>query len=144
MAIALTEDTDSARTLDFLQLAGKLHILASKMNVAWDRVITSTREQKVQAFVSAFVDTNVLIRRRIGDPPKMAARATAYLRKESDLLAADLIVAETIDVLGSCYEVRRAEIGKAMRALLVMESISVVDTPPYFGPLRSAKTTVLI
>ena len=79
--------------------------------------------------MSAFVDTNVFVRHLIGDPPKMAARATAYLRKESDLLVADLIVAETIYVLESFYEVGRAEIGEAMRALLVMESVSVVDAP---------------
>jgi predicted nucleic-acid-binding protein len=79
--------------------------------------------------VSAFVDTNVLVRHLIGDPPKMAARATAYLQKESELLVADLIVAETIYVLESFYEVARPEISEAMRALIVMESVSVVDAP---------------
>lgn len=79
--------------------------------------------------MSAFVDTNVLVRHLIGDPPKMAARATAYLQKESELLVADLIVAETIYVLESFYEVARPEISEAMRALIVMESVSVVDAP---------------
>jgi predicted nucleic-acid-binding protein len=59
----------------------------------------------------------------------MAARATAYLQKESELLVADLIVAETIFVLESFYEVARPEISEAMRALIVMESVSVVDAP---------------
>lgn len=79
--------------------------------------------------MSAFVDTNVLVRHLIGDPPKMAARATAYLQKESELLVVDLIVAETIYVLESFYEVARPEISEAMRALIVMESVSVVDAP---------------
>jgi len=79
--------------------------------------------------VSAFVDTNVLVRHLIGDPPKMAARATAYLQRESELLVADLIVAETIYVLESFYEVARPEISEAMRALIVMESVSVIDAP---------------
>jgi predicted nucleic-acid-binding protein len=79
--------------------------------------------------VSAFVDTNVLVRHLIGDPPKMAARATAYLQRESELLVADLMVAETIYVLESFYEVARPEISEAMRALIVMESVSVVDAP---------------
>jgi predicted nucleic-acid-binding protein len=79
--------------------------------------------------VSAFVDTNVLVRHLIGDPPRLAARATAYLQRESDLLVADLIVAETIYVLESFYEVSRPEISEAMRALIVMESVSVVDAP---------------
>lgn len=79
--------------------------------------------------MSAFVDTNVLVRHLIGDPPKMAARASAYLRRESEPLVADLIVAETIYVLESFYEVARPEISEAMRALIVMESVSVVDAP---------------
>ncbi|HEY5475085.1 MAG TPA: PIN domain-containing protein [Tepidiformaceae bacterium] len=79
--------------------------------------------------MSAFVDTNVLVRHLIGDPPKMAARATAYLQRESELLVADLIVAETIYVLESFYEVARPEISEAMRALIVMESVSVIDAP---------------
>ncbi|NNN00329.1 MAG: PIN domain-containing protein [Acidimicrobiaceae bacterium] len=79
--------------------------------------------------MSAFVDTNVLVRHLVGGPPKMAARATAYLQRESELLVADLIVAETIYVLESFYEVTRPAISEAMRALIVMESVSVVDAP---------------
>jgi predicted nucleic acid-binding protein len=79
--------------------------------------------------VSAFVDTNVLVRHLVGDPPDLAARATAYLRKETGLLVADLIFAETIYVLESFYEVARPEISEAMRALIMMESVSIVDAP---------------
>ncbi len=79
--------------------------------------------------MSAFVDTNVLVRHLIGDPPKLATRATDYIRGESDLLVADLIVAETIYVLESFYEVSRPEISESMRALIVMESVRVVDAP---------------
>ncbi len=79
--------------------------------------------------MSAFVDTNVLVRHLIGDPPKLATRATDYLRGESDLLVADLIVAETIYVLESFYEVSRPEISESIRALIVMESVRVVDVP---------------
>src|SRR5205807_1713405 len=53
----------------------------------------------VRAAVSAFVDTNILVRHLTGDPPAMAARATAYLREEPELLLTDLIVAETVYVL---------------------------------------------
>ncbi len=35
-----------ARTPDFLELAGKLRIPASKKNVAWDDVIKSTRANR--------------------------------------------------------------------------------------------------
>ena len=49
-----------------------------------------------QAALSAFVDTNILVRHLTGDPPDLAARATAYLASATELLLADLIVAETI------------------------------------------------
>ena len=48
--------------------------------------------------MSAFIDTNVLIRHLTGDRPRLAAQAAAFLRDESELFLADLIVAETVDV----------------------------------------------
>jgi predicted nucleic acid-binding protein len=77
--------------------------------------------------VSAFVDTNVLVRHLTGDPPDMAARATAYLAEEPELLIADLIVAETIYVLESFYEAPRPQIAAAIRSLLAMPSVVVLD-----------------
>jgi predicted nucleic-acid-binding protein len=77
--------------------------------------------------VSAFVDTNVLVRHLTGDPPAMAAAATAYLRDEPELLLADLIAAETIYVLESFYETPRDQVAEIMRSLVAMTSIVVVD-----------------
>jgi predicted nucleic acid-binding protein len=77
--------------------------------------------------VSAFVDSNVLVRHLVGDPPEMATRATEYLRKETSLLVTDLIFAETILVLESFYEVSRSDISEAMQSLTMMKSVSVVD-----------------
>ena len=77
--------------------------------------------------MSAFVDTNVLVRHLVGDPPAMAARATEYLRQEDDLLVADLVIAESIYVLESFYEVDRRDIANAMRSLLSLEAVIVVD-----------------
>ena len=77
--------------------------------------------------MSAFVDTNVLVRHLVGDPPAMAARATEYLRQEDDLLVADLVIAESIYVLVSFYEVDRRDIANAMRSLLSLETVIVVD-----------------
>jgi predicted nucleic-acid-binding protein len=77
--------------------------------------------------VTAFVDTNVLVRHLTGDPPAMAKRATAFLREGSELLLTDLIVAETIYVLESFYEVAREQIATTIRSLLAFDSISVVD-----------------
>jgi predicted nucleic acid-binding protein len=77
--------------------------------------------------VSAFVDTNILVRHLTGDPPEMAARATAYLRTEPELLLTDLVAAETVYVLESFYEAPRAEVAQALRSLLAFDSIVSVD-----------------
>jgi predicted nucleic-acid-binding protein len=77
--------------------------------------------------VSAFVDTNVLVRHLTGDPKEIAARASAYLRRESELLLADLVVAETVYVLESYYEAPRVQIAEAIRSLLGLGSVISVD-----------------
>lgn len=77
--------------------------------------------------MSAFVDTNILVRHLTGDPPAMAARATAYLATGTELLVADLVVAETIYVLESFYQAPRAQVAAAMRSLLAFESVTTLD-----------------
>jgi predicted nucleic acid-binding protein len=77
--------------------------------------------------MSAFVDTNIVVRHLTADPPAMAARATAYLQNESDLLLTDLIVAETVYVLESFYEVPREQVAAAMRSLIAFSSVVTVD-----------------
>jgi predicted nucleic-acid-binding protein len=77
--------------------------------------------------VSAFLDTNILIRHLTGEPPAMAAAATEFLHDQSELFLADLIVTETIDVLESFYETARAQVGQIVRSLLGLPSIVVMD-----------------
>jgi predicted nucleic acid-binding protein len=77
--------------------------------------------------VSAFVDTNVLVRHLTGDPPAQATAATAYLRYEQDLFLPDLIVAETVNVLESFYEAPRAQVADILRSLLALRSVVVID-----------------
>jgi predicted nucleic acid-binding protein len=77
--------------------------------------------------MSAFVDTNVLIRHLTGDPPEMAARATRFLADADELLLADLIVAETVYVLESFYEVPRPRVAELLRAILAFPPIAVLD-----------------
>jgi predicted nucleic acid-binding protein len=69
--------------------------------------------------VTAFVDTTVLIRHLTGDPPDQAARATHLLSEADQLLLPDLIVAETVYVLESSYEVPRARVAERERRGLV-------------------------
>jgi predicted nucleic acid-binding protein len=77
--------------------------------------------------VTAFVDTNILVRHLTGDPSEMAARATAYLRAEPELLLTDLIVAETVYVLESFYEAPRAQVADSLRSLIAFASVVTVD-----------------
>jgi predicted nucleic acid-binding protein len=77
--------------------------------------------------VSAFVDTNILVRHLAGDPPDMAARATAYLGREHELLLTDLVAAETVYVLESFYEAPRQQVAEAVRSLIAFESVVCVD-----------------
>ena len=77
--------------------------------------------------MSAFIDTNVLVRHLTGDPPDMAARATVYLGTERELLLADLVAAETVYVLESFYEAPRDEVDQAVRSLVAFDSIVCVD-----------------
>ena len=77
--------------------------------------------------MSAFVDTNVLVRHLTGDPPAMAKRATAFLASEPELYLADLVVAETVYVLESFYKAPREQVAEAMRSLAAMRSMITVD-----------------
>ena len=77
--------------------------------------------------MTAFVDTNVLVRHLTGDPPAMAARATAYLASEPELLLTDLVVAETVYVLESFYKAQRDETADAIRSLVAFRSVVCVD-----------------
>ena len=73
--------------------------------------------------MSAFVDTNILVRHLTGDPPDMAARATAYLRSEDELLITDLVAAATVDVLESFYEAPPHQVAEAVRSLIAFDSV---------------------
>ena len=63
--------------------------------------------------MTAFVDTNVLVRHLTGDPPDQAARATHLLSEVDQLLLPDLTVTEVVYVLESFYEVHRLDFADA-------------------------------
>jgi len=68
-----------------------------------------------------------VIRHLTGDPPEAAARATAALAGDEQLLLADLVLAECVYVLESFYEVPRVRVAELMRAALALPSITVLD-----------------
>jgi predicted nucleic-acid-binding protein len=73
--------------------------------------------------MSAYVDTNVLIRHLTGDPPLMAQRATAFLVREEELFLVDLIVAQTVYVLESVYGVGKPQIAQTIRSAIAMKNM---------------------
>jgi predicted nucleic acid-binding protein len=79
--------------------------------------------------VSAFVDTNVLIRHLTGDPPAQARRATTFLEQADELLLPDLIVAEVVYVLESFYEVDRTRVAELVRAIIGFPAMVLIDEP---------------
>jgi predicted nucleic-acid-binding protein len=79
--------------------------------------------------LTAFADSNILVRHSTGDPPEQAERATAALRSGETLVLVDLIVAEIVFVLESVYDVERARVAELVRAILAFPTISVADAP---------------
>jgi predicted nucleic acid-binding protein len=77
--------------------------------------------------VTAFLDTNIVVRHLTGDPLEMATRATAYLHSETDLFLTDLVAAETVYVLESFYETPRGQVAQAVRSLVAFEWVVCVD-----------------
>ncbi len=77
--------------------------------------------------MTAFVDTNILIRHLTGDPPGMANRATAFLAAAEELLLPDLIVAETVYVLESFYELPTDDVANAVRSVIAYPPIRTLD-----------------
>ena len=90
--------------------------------------------------MTAFVDTNVLIRHLTGDPPDLAARATAFLTEADDLLLPDLIIAEVVYVLESFYEVSPDEVARLVRAVIAFAPIRTLDPPLLLRALEVYET----
>jgi predicted nucleic-acid-binding protein len=57
----------------------------------------------------------------------MAKRATAALGGPGPLLLVDLVLAETVCVLESYYEVERPRVAELMRAALALPSVAAID-----------------
>jgi predicted nucleic acid-binding protein len=93
--------------------------------------------------VSAFVDTNILVRHLTGDPPEQAARAGRFLATADELLLADLVVAEVVYVLESFYEVPRARVAELVRAIIAFPAIVVLDAAMLLRALEVYETARL-
>jgi predicted nucleic-acid-binding protein len=79
--------------------------------------------------MSAFIDTNVLVRHLTGDPPDLADRATQFLGAAGvgELRLVDLVLAEVVYVLQSFYKVPRAQVAEYARAIVAFPAIRMGD-----------------
>ena len=93
--------------------------------------------------MSAFVDTDILVRHLTGDPPEQAARASRFLAAADELLLADLVVAEVVCVLESFYEVSRARVAELVRAIIAFPAIVVLDAAMLLRALEVYETARL-
>lgn len=75
--------------------------------------------------MSAFLDSNVLVRHLTGDPADQAKGATAFLRDAENLILVDLVAAEVVYVLESVYEVERERVAELLRAILAFPAAVV-------------------
>lgn len=92
--------------------------------------------------MSAFIDTNVVIRHLTGDPPDFAERATRFLAEAEDLLLTDVIAAEIVYVLESFYEVERPRVAEALRAIVAFDAVSAWIPTFYCERSRSMDSIV--
>ena len=90
--------------------------------------------------MTAFVDTNVFVRHLTGDPPDLAARATAFLATAKELLLPDLIVTETVYVLESFYEVPATGVARLVRSMIAFPAIRTIDAPLLLRALEVYET----
>ncbi len=77
--------------------------------------------------MTAFLDTDILIRHLTGDPADQAGRATPFLAAQEELLVADLVLAEMVYVLESFYEQPPSAVAEMARAVLAFPAVSVVN-----------------
>ena len=78
--------------------------------------------------MTAFVDTNVIIRHLTSDPPAAGKRATHFLATADELLLADVIAAEIVFVLESYYRIARAEVVRLLQSVIAFDAIRTIDS----------------
>lgn len=71
------------------------------------------------------IDTNVLVRLFVRDDDKQTKRAEAFVRNGA--WVSHVVLAETVWVLTSVYELKRLELVAALRTLLDHEVLAVQD-----------------
>lgn len=81
--------------------------------------------------IVAYVDANVILRFLVGDPPEMAASATALMQAVEDgrvkLRVDEITVAEVVWVLSSFYKHKPTDIASTLIEFLAQDGIETQD-----------------
>ena len=80
---------------------------------------------------TCFIDTNLFIRYFTNDDPQKADRVQSLLDKAASgkirLITAEIILAEIVWVLESCYELERPRIVDILKAILATPGLEVIN-----------------
>ena len=68
--------------------------------------------------MASLLDTSVVVRYLVGDPPRSAARAARIIDSEEELLLSGVVLAETAYVLSSVFRVARPALVDGLVGLL--------------------------
>ena len=79
--------------------------------------------------LTAYIDTNILVRHITGGHPDPAVRAGAFIDEAAELLLPEVIAAETVYVLESVYRLSRDETAEVVRSVIAHRSIRTPDAP---------------
>ena len=77
--------------------------------------------------MTAYVDTNVLVRHLTGDDEALAARATAILSRREPMVLTPAVLLETAHVLRARYGCTRASVSTLLRAVVALPAIVCED-----------------
>jgi predicted nucleic acid-binding protein len=78
-----------------------------------------------------FIDTNLFIRYFTNDDPRKADRVQSLLNKAAAgkirLVTAEIVLAEIVWVMESCYEVERPRIADILKAILATPGLEIIN-----------------
>ena len=77
--------------------------------------------------MSAIVDTSVIVRYLLADPPQLATAARAIIESDEQLWVTTVVIAEVTHVLRTVYQADRGAVVDQVMALLQRENIDVLD-----------------
>jgi predicted nucleic acid-binding protein len=77
--------------------------------------------------MTGILDTNVVVRYLIDEPPDLADAATGIIETEEQLLLPSVVIAEVAHVLRSVYSVKRSDIADQLLDLIQRANVRALD-----------------